>query len=135
MPAVRKTRQPAAIAKPATAPRRPPAAPSAPKPGKGELQAQVEKLERTVATLRSSLTRAAEGSVARIEELERRMAQLEEAAVTRPAPTTQKSKPARVPRGKRQSGDADRGDAVPPGVAVSDPSPPDEDAETDRGEE
>lgn len=91
-----------------------PAAAAAPKVRHDELHDQVEKLERTVATMRSSLTRAGKGSLARIEELEERMAQLEEAAVVRPAPTTQKSKPTRVARGKRQSQDVDQGDTVPP---------------------
>ncbi len=85
-PAARKTRQPAVAAKPVTTARKPPAAPSAPRPSKGELHDQVEKLERTVATLRSSLTRAGKGSLARIEELEERMAQLEEAASHKAGP-------------------------------------------------
>ncbi len=57
--------------------------------------------------------------MARIGELEERMAQLDVATVIRLAPTAEKSKPAREARGKRKSRDVDRGDAVPPGVVVS----------------
>ena len=182
--AARKTRQPAAAAKPVVGHRKPPAAsatpragtvpakrrpgrprgstkaastapvgktrravaakpaPAAPKPSKGELQARVEKLERTVATLRirsREAVRAAKQAAVRINELEMQLAEkpapepaaAAPRAITRtPKQTTARSAPkaAKLPRGQRSSPGRDPGDAVRPGVAVDDPEPMDGEA-------
>jgi len=60
--------------------------------------------------------------------LEAQVAQLEKnAAVT---PMTPQAKPTKPARAKRQGREIDPGDAVPPGVAVQEPAPLDEEAET-----
>ncbi len=132
-------------AKPIAVPRKPPATPSAPKPSKGALQAQVEKLERTVAVLRTrsrDAVRAAKQAAARIEELEAQLATMERQASKPPAVPSKAAvrapkraaaalpdpKSARSVRGRRLSAERDPGDAVPPGVAVRDPEPMDEEA-------
>ncbi len=110
-----------------------PVATAVPKLSKEELRDQVEKLERSVATLRArsrDATRAAKTSAARIAELEAQVAQFETAAAAKPAPAEQAPKPARATRPRRRSRDIDPGDAVPPGVAVVEPAPLDEEAET-----
>ena len=146
-----KTRQPAP-AKPATTRSKPAAASSVPKISKDELRAQVEKLERTVATLRArsrDAVRAAKQSSARIEELEAQLArkeQLSKPVATAPRAATRTPKPAaeagmqpmlpdasharsgKSRRGQTLSDERDPGDAVPPGVAVQDPEPMDEEA-------
>ena len=110
-----------------------PVAAAVPKLSKEELRNQVEKLERSVATLRArsrDATRAAKTSAARIEELEAQVAQLETAAAAKTAPAEQAPKPARAARTARRGRTVDPGDAVPPGVAVLEPAPLDEEAET-----
>src|SRR5271165_799943 len=109
------------------------AAPAAPKLSKDELRARVEALERTNATLRTKSReagRAAKTAAARIAELEDQVARLEKQAAPPPAPAEGGSKPTASARGKRQRRGVDPGDAVPPGVAVQEPAPPDEEAET-----
>ncbi len=109
-----------------------PVAAAVPKLSKEELRDQVEKLERSVATLRAKnrdATRAARASAARIEELEAQVAQLETAAAAKPAPAGQAPKPTRTARTARRSRTVDPGDAVPPGVAVAEPAPLDKEAE------
>ena len=138
----------AAAAQPAVTRRTPAAASPAPKVSKNELRAQVEKLERTVATLRTrsrEAVRAAKQAAARIEELEAQLAAKEQAA--KPAATAPQAairtpkagskavpqaapRKARSRRGQTLSGERDPGDAVPPGVAVAEPEPMDEEAET-----
>ncbi len=144
-PAPRTTRRPAVAAKPIAVPRKPPAASSAPKLGKSELQAQVEKLERTVTTLRTrnrDAVRAAKVAAARIEELEEQLSTMRRQASKPPVPPSKAAgrspkraaaappdpKPPRSVRGRRLSTERDPGDAVPPGVAVRDPEPMDEEA-------
>ena len=109
-----------------------PKAAAVPKLRREELRDQVQILEHSIATLRNNLTRDAKASMVRIEELEERMAQFEEAAAAaKPAaPMVQEAKPARAARGRSQSRNFDLGDAVPPGVAVAEPAPLDEEAET-----
>ena len=132
-------------AKPAVATRKAPSAPAAPKPSKGELQAQVEKLERTVATLRirsRDTVRAAKQAAARIEELEAQLAATQR-RTSKPPPAPSRTptrtpkraaaappdpKPARSVRGRRLSAEHDPGDAVPPGVAVRGSEPMDKEA-------
>lgn len=110
---------------------------------KDELRAQVEKLERTNATLRTKnreAGRAAKDATARIAALEAQVAKLERAATLKEAPArrraarnaavTPKPKPARSTRGRKPRGARDPGDAVPPGVAVLEPEPMDAEAET-----
>ncbi len=142
-----RERQPA-VAKPAAIRRTAAAAAPAPKISKDELRAQVEKLERSVATLRArsrDAVRAAKQAAARIEELEAQLAAKEQApkpeakasradkrtpkpalkTATQAAPRTTKAR-----RGKTASEQHDPGDAVPPGVAVAEPGPMDEEATT-----
>ena len=110
---------------------RAPAAPPAPKVSKDELRAQVGKLEQLVATLRAKSREAnkvAKAATGRISELEAHVAQLEKNAAA-PAPLSE-PKPTKPARAKRQSREIDAGAVVPPGVAVQQPAPPDEEAET-----
>ena len=109
------------------------ASPAAPKLSKDELRARVEALERANATLRTKnreAGRAAKTAAARIAELEDQVARLENQAAPPPAPAKDSSKPTAPARSKRQRRGVDPGDAVPPGVAVQEPAPPDEAAET-----
>ena len=97
---------------------------------KDDLRAQVAKLENTIATLRTrsrKLTRSAKQASARIAELETQLASTQ--AATPPVA----GKPAKAARGTRAATGSrrrpiDPGDAVPPGVAVMEPEPPDEEA-------
>ena len=119
-------------------PKRTAAVPRPPVVTKDELRAQVEKLERANATLRTKnreAARAFKAATARIETLEAQVAKLERAAIPKEVPartnaTTPKPKPARATRGRRPSGHRDPGDAVPPGVAVQEPEPMDMEAKT-----
>jgi hypothetical protein len=116
-------------ARPAKAAARMPVVPPALKVSKDELRAQVEKLGQLVAALRAKgreANKAAKAAAARISELETQVAQLERRVAAAPA-TVQQPKPARA---KRRSREIDPGDAVPPGVAVQEPAPLDEEAET-----
>ena len=128
---------------PPAATRRKPAAAPAPKVSKDELRAQVEKLERTVATLRArsrEAVRAAKQATARIEELEAQLAARPAATASQPArrapkPAAKADAPVaprktRARRGQAGSDERDPGDAVPPGVAVAEPEPMDEEAAT-----
>ena len=132
-----------AVAPPAATRRKPAAAAPAPKVSKDELRAQVEKLERTLATLRArsrEAVRAAKQATARIEELEAQLAA--KPAVTASQPAGRPPKPAakadapvtprktRARRGQAMSDERDPGDAVPPGVAVAELEPMDEEATT-----
>jgi hypothetical protein len=125
---------PAKIAKPSAAPKRlATAAPAAPKLSKDELRARVEQLERANAMLRAKsreANRAAKSAAARIAELENEVARLEQQAAPPSAPAKRTAKPGAPARVKRQRRDLDPGDAVPPGVAVLEPAPLDEEAET-----
>ena len=111
-------------------------APPAPKLSKDELRAQVEKLERANATLRTrsrEANRAAKTAAARIAALEEEVARLEKQVA---AQTTRAGgdQPASPPKGRRrvQRREIDPGDAVPPGVAVEEPAALDLEAETAR---
>lgn len=140
----RKPDPPAAVAqtppvkatKAAAAPKRTPvAAPPVPKISKDELRAQVEKLEGTVATLRTKnreAKRAAKTAAARIAELENQVVQFEKQAVAQTAPAKRSSKPSPTARSKRESKGIDPDDAVPPGVAIEEPSALDQEAKTVR---
>jgi hypothetical protein len=92
----------------------------------------VEKLERANATLRTKsqeANRTAKAATARIAEPEEIVARLEQKAAPATPAKVEKAaaKPTRV---KRQSGKGGRGVAVPPGVAIQEPAPRDEEAET-----
>jgi chromosome segregation ATPase len=94
---------------------------------KDDLRAQVEKLERANETLRAKnrdANRTAKTAAARIAELEDEVAQLRKQMATAEAKT------AKTPRARTRTRDLDPGDAVPPGVAVEQPAPLDEQAET-----
>ena len=106
-----------------------PSAERAPMVTKGELRAQVEKLERANATLRAKgreATKAAKTAAARIAELEDEAAALAK-QVTPQAASAKRS----VTRSTARRGrNIDPGDAVPPGVAIQEPEPMDREAET-----
>ena len=74
--------------------------------------------------------RAAKTAGARIAELEDEVAQLEQQAAPPSAPAKRSPKPPVPARAKRPRRDVDPGDAVPPGAAVQQPAPVDEEAET-----
>jgi hypothetical protein len=98
------------------------AAPPAPKAGKEEMRADLAKLERLVAALRAKgreANKAAKVTAARIAELEAQVARLEAEAAA-----------AAVRGPRRQRHEIDPGDAVPPGVAVEEAAPLDNEAET-----
>ena len=100
----------------------------APPVSKDELRTQVEKLEQAVATLRAKgreATKAAKASAARIAELEDEVAALEKQVASQAA----SAKRSATKAAGRKSRDIDPGDAVPPGVAVQEPEPMDEEAE------
>jgi hypothetical protein len=108
---------------------RAPVALPAPKVSKDELRAQVEKLQQLVTTLRAKSresNKSAKAATARIAELETQVVQSEKRSAAAPA-SLQQPKPARA---KRRSREIDPGDAVPPGVAVQESAPLDEEAET-----
>jgi len=97
---------------------------------KDELRAQVEKLERANATLRTKsreATRATKLSAARIAELEDEVARLQ-----RQLPGTADSHLAASSDSGPQEREIDPGDAVPPGVAPEEPNPPDQGADIAR---
>jgi hypothetical protein len=111
---------------------RAPAPPPTPKVSKEELRAQVDKLEQLVTTLRAKnreANKAAKGATARISELEQQVAQLEKKSASAPAPVRRPgpSKPARAERLGRE---VDPGNTDPPGAAVQEPAPLNDDAET-----
>jgi hypothetical protein len=61
--------------------------------------------------------------------LETQVEELEKTLAAAPPPV-QEPKPAKPARAKRRSREIDPGDAVPPGVAVEEPAPLDDEAET-----
>jgi hypothetical protein len=106
------------------------------KVSKDELRAQVEKLERTNATLRTrsrEANRAAKTAAARIAALEEQVARLEK-QVAAQTTRAERGQPASPPKGRRRvpRREIDPGDAVPPGVAVEEPAAPDLEAEMAR---
>ena len=104
-------------AAPAATPAKPPAV--APKPSKEDLRAQVETLEKTVAGLRTKnreLRKAARETTSRVAELEAEVERLQSLQA-----------PPR-PKRTRRSAEPDPGDGVPPGVAVLEPAPLDDEA-------
>jgi hypothetical protein len=108
---------------------------AAPKLSKDELRAQLEKLERANATLRSKsreANRAAKTAAARIAELEQEVARLEK-RIAAPAAKTGRGQRASSPQGRRgQHRNIDPGDAVPSGGAAEEPAPLDREAESAR---
>ena len=109
---------------------------AAPKLSKDELRAQVAKLEGSNATLKAKsrdMNRAFKAANSRIADLEAELAELRDQA----AATQVVAKPvkeAKTPRAARASRKAsiDPGDVVPPGVAVEEPQPLDEEARAAR---
>jgi hypothetical protein len=121
------------VAKPA-ATGMPPAPAQAPKLSKDELRAAVEKLEVANAKLRAKsreTNKTAKLAAKRVTELEAQVAQLEkELEFSRvPVVARTEAKTAAPARKTRQPRTIDPGDAVPPGVAVLEPAPMDEEAE------
>ena len=120
-------------ARTAKVPARLPAAPSAVTVSKDELRSQVERLEHVAATLRArsrETSRAAKAASARISELEMQVEQLEKTAAMQAPVVARQAKAGKPPRAERKSREIDPGDAVPPGVAVQQPAPLDQEAET-----
>ena len=116
----------AALVTPATPTRVPP-------PSKGELRAQIVTLETANATLKvksREANRAAKLAGRRITELEGQVAQLEAAATKMldRVDVPKDVKPARRGKLPGRARTIDPGDAVPPGVAVQQPQPLDEEA-------
>ena len=117
------------------APKRPAKAPPAsptPKLSKDELRTQIEKLERANASLRAKgreMNKGAKAAAVRIDELELQLADLEGKARSQAAASNQGRKQSRPPARRRGPRELDPGDAVPPGVAVLEPAPLDEEAE------
>ena len=109
-----------------------------PPPSKGELRAQIDKLETANAALKAKgreANRTAKAAARRIAELEEQVAELQAEAAqptAPPAPPVAEAKTVRRgrPPGRRKG--IDPGDAVPPGVAVQDPEPLDEEASAAR---
>ena len=101
---------------------------------KDELRAQVEKLERANATLRAKSReagRAAKTASARIAALEDEVARLDKQLAAQRTGVGGGEAAASPKGGRRaQRREIDPGDAVPPGVAVGKPAPPDLEAET-----
>ncbi len=135
--------------RPAAAPQKPPAkaaktsapkrmsivAAPVPKVSKDELRAQVEKLEGTVATLRTKnreANRAAKTAAARIAELEDQVAQFEKSMASQAVVAKRGVKSPSSARAGRRTRSIDPGDAVSPGVAVEEPAALDLEAETAR---
>jgi chromosome segregation ATPase len=106
---------------------------SAPKLSKDELRAQVEKLERANANLRTKsreASREAKTTAARVAELEAQVVRLEKRLVAQAARAGD-DRAASAPKGRRaRHREIDPGDSVPPGVAVEEPAPLDLEAET-----
>lgn len=117
---------PAKAAKPRTEAKRGAAAEGAAPAGRmEEMRTQLERLEKETAALRSkerTASQAAKQLAARLAGLEERLAELDQ----RVAAT---AKPARRTAGRRPR-DIDPGDSVPEGVAVLEPEPMDQEAET-----
>jgi ribosomal protein L29 len=106
---------------------------AAPKLSKDELRAQVAKLEGSNATLKAKsrdMNRTIKAANSRIAELETELAELREQAAAVQV-VANPVKEAKAPRAARTSRKApiDPGDAVPPGVAVEEPQPLDEEAQ------
>lgn len=119
----RKAKAPAKKATPAEAP-----AKRASIVTKGELRAQIEKLEQTVTKMRAKsreTNRAAKLATARIAEFESEVARLEKHVASQAAAAKRSATRAAA----RKSREIDPGDAVPPGVAVQEPQPLGEEAE------
>ena len=103
------------------------------KVSKDELRAQVQRLTTSMEKLRAKAreaTKAAKAAASRIADLEEQVAQFERHA--RSAAPDPEPKVAGGKGGRRSRTGRDPGDAVPPGVAVEEPLPLDEEAETVR---
>ncbi len=126
-----KLDKPSSASAPAAAARR------EPPPSKGELRAQIEKLEIANSALKAKsrdLNRAAKLAARRITELEAHVARLQngasEAAAPVHAPPAAKAMRRGRPPGRNKP--IDPGDGVPPGIAVQHPEPLDAEAEAAR---
>ena len=104
------------------------------KVSKGELRTQVEKLERANSALRAksrAAGQAAKTAAARIAELEDEVTRLgKQLAAQGTDAGGGQAAASRKGRRRAQHREIDPGDAVPPGVAVGKPAPPDLEAET-----
>jgi len=123
-----KAKAPASKRKAAAA--KQPAGSSAGFTSKDALRAQVEKLERANATLRTKsreANRAAKSASSRIAELEEEVARLEK-RLTSQAAVAKRAQEPKVSHSRPPRGAIDPGDTVQPGAAPSEPFPPDEEA-------
>jgi hypothetical protein len=133
--ATRTTKPAAKGRKPAAVPNKPAIVPKArvattPQPSKGELRAQLEKLQTANTKLRAknrTAGQAAKDMSARIADIEEQVAKLERKLASF-AKTSQSAPAAAAPRARR-SRKTNAGAAVPPAVAVKEPPPPDTEAE------
>ena len=127
-----KTRKTTAVA--VQAPKAAPASTRVPPPSKGELRAQIEKLEAANGALKAKgreANRNAKAAVRRVAELEEQVSQLQAetakvAASVAPPQAEAKTVRRGRPPGRKKA--IDPGDAVPPGVAVHNPEPLDQEA-------
>ena len=115
----RQVRKPGRVAKHTAA-----AAP--PKVSKDALRAQVAKLERTNANLRTknkALMQAAKEAAERIAQLEAEISRDEKRAGKETPPVRAGRTPGRRAAGARERSDRNPGDVVPPDIAIQDPEP------------
>jgi hypothetical protein len=109
---------------------------AAPKLSKDELRAQVAKLEGSNATLKAKsrdMKRTIKAANNRIAELETEIAELrEQAAATQAAAKPIKEAKAPLAAREPRKATVDPGGGVPPGVAVEEPQPSDEEAQAAR---
>ncbi len=105
-----------------------------PPPSKGELRAQIEKLETANAALKGisrEANRAAKAAARRITELEEQVARFQEEAVEVVAPVASVEEATTKRRGRPPGSKKaiEPGDAAPPGVDLQEPEPPDAEVE------
>jgi hypothetical protein len=128
-----KTEAKAPASKKAAAAKRP-SATSTGFTSKDELRAQVEKLEKVNATLRTKsreANRAAKSASSRIAELEEEVARLEKRGASQAAVARRAREPT-VPHSEPPRREIDPGDAVPPEVTTEDPERADPEADRAR---
>ncbi len=102
---------------------------------KAALRAQIDKLERANATLRTKSREAgrdAKIATDRMAELEEEVARLQKRVASQAAAAKKARKPALAPKSESPDLSIDPGDAVAPGVALEEPVPPDREAEQAR---
>ena len=110
-------------------------APSGSFTSKEALRAQIDKLERANAALRTKSReagRAAKIATDRIAELEEEVARLQKRVASQAAAAKKARKPALAPKSEPPDHSIDPGDAIPPGDALEELVPPDQEVEQAR---